>query len=69
MVVRSIAIKTNYACIKIKKWFIFRVEVPLEHLANPVQNVKIENDIDVPLPTDQVRLNNKTHFNKYVKTS
>ncbi|CAG9561920.1 unnamed protein product [Danaus chrysippus] len=30
-----------------------RVEVPLEHLANPVQNVKIENDIDVPLPTDQ----------------
>ncbi|XP_039753181.1 replication initiator 1-like isoform X2 [Pararge aegeria] len=30
-----------------------RVEVPLEHLANPVQDVKVENDIDVPLPTDQ----------------
>ncbi|XP_034832120.1 oocyte zinc finger protein XlCOF6 isoform X1 [Maniola hyperantus] len=30
-----------------------RVEVPLEHLANPDQDVKIENDIDVPLPTDQ----------------
>ncbi|XP_023938535.2 zinc finger protein 628 [Bicyclus anynana] len=30
-----------------------RVEVPLEHLAVPIQDVKIENDIDVPLPTDQ----------------
>ncbi|CAG4956145.1 unnamed protein product [Colias eurytheme] len=30
-----------------------RVEVPLEHLAHPVQNVKVENDLDVPLPTDQ----------------
>ncbi|XP_047533647.1 zinc finger protein 628 isoform X1 [Vanessa atalanta] len=33
--------------------FPFRVEVPLEHLANPIQDIKIENDIDVPLPTDQ----------------
>ncbi|XP_041979173.1 zinc finger protein 628 [Aricia agestis] len=30
-----------------------RVEVPLEQLTNPVSDVKIENDIDVPLPTDQ----------------
>ncbi|CAH2048562.1 unnamed protein product, partial [Iphiclides podalirius] len=30
-----------------------RVEVPLEHLANSVSDVKVENDIDVPLPTDQ----------------
>lgn len=35
--------------------FPFRVEVPLEHLANPIQDIKEENDIDVPLPTDQVR--------------
>ncbi|XP_059052146.1 zinc finger protein 48-like [Achroia grisella] len=30
-----------------------RVEVSLEHLANPVLDIKEENDIDVPLPTDQ----------------
>ncbi|XP_053609671.1 zinc finger protein 775-like isoform X2 [Plodia interpunctella] len=31
-----------------------RVEVPLEHLVNPVSNVHEENNIDdVPLPTDQ----------------
>ncbi|CAH2096298.1 unnamed protein product [Euphydryas editha] len=30
-----------------------RVEVPLEHLTNPIQDIKEENDIDVPLPTDQ----------------
>lgn len=35
--------------------FPFRVEVPLEHLANPIQDIKEENDLDVPLPTDQVR--------------
>lgn len=32
----------------------FRVEVSLEHLANPVLDIKEENDVDVPLPTDQV---------------
>ncbi|XP_063536311.1 zinc finger protein 358 [Cydia strobilella] len=31
----------------------FRVEVPLEHFTNPVLDIKEENDIDVPLPTDQ----------------
>lgn len=35
--------------------FPFRVEVPMEHLVNPIQDIKEENDIDVPLPTDQVR--------------
>lgn len=30
-----------------------RVEVPLEHLTNPVLDLKQENDVDVPLPTVQ----------------
>ncbi|XP_068633362.1 oocyte zinc finger protein XlCOF6-like [Battus philenor] len=30
-----------------------RVEVPLEQLVHSVSDVKVENDIDVPLPTDQ----------------
>lgn len=40
--------------IKIKVLYYCRVEVPLEHLANSVSDVKVENDVDVPLPTDQV---------------
>lgn len=32
----------------------FRVEVPIEHFTNPILDVKEENDLDVPLPTDQV---------------
>ncbi|XP_026322799.1 myeloid zinc finger 1-like, partial [Hyposmocoma kahamanoa] len=30
-----------------------RVEVSLDHFVNPVSDIKEENDIDVPLPTDQ----------------
>ncbi|XP_013165006.1 PREDICTED: zinc finger protein 358-like isoform X1 [Papilio xuthus] len=30
-----------------------RVEVPMEQLVHNVSDVKVENDIDVPLPTDQ----------------
>lgn len=35
--------------------FNYRVEVPLDHFATvALDNIKEENDIDVPLPTDQV---------------
>ncbi|CAB3261359.1 unnamed protein product [Arctia plantaginis] len=30
-----------------------RVEVPIEHFTHPVVDVKEENDLDIPLPTDQ----------------
>lgn len=33
---------------------VFRVEVSLDHFSQPLLDVKEENDVDVPLPTDQV---------------
>lgn len=34
--------------------FVCRVEVPMEHFIHPMLEPKEENDVDVPLPTDQV---------------
>lgn len=36
----------------------FRVEVPMEQLTYPDLVLKEENDVDVPLPTDQVSIQN-----------
>lgn len=43
-----------------------RVEVPLDQFTNPVSDIKEENDIDVPLPTDQVTIILKKILKKHL---